>query len=174
MAIDGQARRAPYYNHVMPYLIDGHNVIGQTPGLSLDDPDDEAKLVALVRRFCLRERRKATIIFDGGLPGGLSQLSNSDVTVIFASDRHTIADDLLLNRIRAERNPGGLIVVSSDQKIADAARQRRMKVESARGFAQRLTKAAKSGGSTPEKERGLSKDEVAEWEALFGRKKGDG
>ena len=37
---------------------------------SLADPDDEAKLAALVRRWCARENRKAVLIFDGGLPGG--------------------------------------------------------------------------------------------------------
>lgn len=171
MAIGGHGLRAKYYNRIMPYLIDGHNVIGQMPGLSLDDPDDEAKLVALVQRFCLRGRRKATIIFDRGLPGGVSRLSSSEVTVVFASDRHTTADDLVLNRIRAERNPGGLIVVSSDRKIADAARQRRMKVESAREFGLRLARPAKGAGPAPEKEQGLGKDELAEWEAVFEARK---
>ena len=27
----------------MPYLIDGHNLIAQMPGLSLSDPDDEVR-----------------------------------------------------------------------------------------------------------------------------------
>ena len=34
----------------MNYLIDGHNLIARTPGLSLADPDDEAKLVRLSAR----------------------------------------------------------------------------------------------------------------------------
>src|SRR5574341_617210 len=157
----------------MPYLIDGHNVIGQTRGLSLEDPDDEAKLAALVRRFCAREKRQAALIFDGGLPGGLSPLSNADVTVIFASDRHTTADDLLLNRIRDERNPPGLIVVTSDQKIASAARGRRMRVIASAEFGRMLLKAARAG-SANEKERALSKEEVAEWEAMFRRRTGKG
>ncbi|MBM4423598.1 MAG: hypothetical protein FJ030_09435 [Chloroflexi bacterium] len=157
----------------VPYLIDGHNLIGQMPGLSLDDPHDEAKLAMHVRRFCVHERRKATIIFDGGLPGGVSRLSNSDVTVIFASDRRTTADDLLLNRIRNERNPGGLIVVTSDQKIANAARQRRMTVKPSREFAREVSRAAKAArGAGAEKERGLSKEELEEWEAMFGKGKG--
>ena len=150
----------------MPYLIDGHNVVAQTPGLSLEDPHDEAKLTALVKRFCARERRAATIIFDGGLPGGLSSLSNSDVTVIFASDRHTTADDLLLRRIRDEKNPGELSVVTSDQRIVNAARGRRMTVIAAAEFGRTLVKVTKAESATG-KERGLSKEEVAEWEALF-------
>jgi hypothetical protein len=154
----------------MPYLIDGHNVIGQTPGLSLEDPDDEVKLTALVKRWCIREKRKATLIFDGGLPGGVSKLSNSDVTVVFASENHTIGDDLLLNRIRAEKNPAGLIVVSSDQKIVNAAKQRRMTVMSAAEFGKRLSKVKQAEGSST-KEQGLGKDDLSEWEQLFSSKK---
>lgn len=155
----------------MPYLIDGHNVVGQTPGLSLEDPDDEAKLVALVRRFCARERRRATLVFDRGLPGGRSPMSNDDVTVLFASDRHNSADDLLLNRIHAERNPRGLVVVTSDQKIAGAARRRRMTVMPAAEFGRLLVKAGRSARAASEKVKGLDREQVAEWEDLF-RKKG--
>jgi len=154
----------------MPYLIDGHNVIGQTPGLSLDDPDDEVKLVLLARRHCLREGRKATVIFDGGLPGGVSGLSTSDVTVIFASDRHTTADDLILKRIEAEPNPSGLIVITSDHKIASAAQQRRMTVRPSAEFGRALVHTPASTGA-PEKERGLTQSELAEWEDLFKRGK---
>lgn len=154
----------------MPYLIDGHNVIGQTPGLSLSDPDDEVKLTALVRRWCIREKRKATLIFDGGLPGGVSKLSNADVTVVFASDKHTIGDDLILNRIRAEKNPAGLIVVSSDQKIVNAAKQRRMTVLSAVEFGKGLLKV-KQAEAASTKETGLSKEDLSEWEQLFSAKK---
>ena len=156
----------------MPYLIDGHNLIAQTPGLSLEDPNDEAQLVILLRQQCAREKRKATIIFDGGLPGGVSGLSTADVVVIFASDRHTTADDLILKRIEAEANPAGLIVVSSDQKIVAAAKHRRAAVKPAAEFGRVLhanfigprpkaaTAASKKGG-------GLTQSELAEWEALF-------
>lgn len=153
----------------MPYLIDGHNVIGQTPGLSLADPDDEVKLVRLINRYCARERRKATVIFDGGLPGGVSKLSTSSVAVIFASDRHTTADDLILNRIEAEKNPAGLIVVSSDQKLLTAARRRRAATQSAAEFGRAL-RGAEATGPTPQKQRGLTQNEVAEWESLFKKK----
>jgi predicted RNA-binding protein with PIN domain len=154
----------------MPYLIDGHNVIGQMPGLSLADPDDEAKLAALVRRWCARENRKAVLIFDGGLPGGPSSLSNGDVAVIFASERHNTGDDLLLNRIRDEKNPTGLIVVSSDQRIVTAAKGRRMAVVPAREFGRALA-GIPQAGKTAAKEQGLGGDEVAEWEKLFSTKK---
>ena len=61
-----------YNAGAMPLLIDGHNLIGrgQLPGLRLDDPDDEAKLVTRLRAYCARARKRATVVFDRGLPGG--------------------------------------------------------------------------------------------------------
>src|SRR5262245_8805655 len=38
----------------MHLLVDGHNLIGQMPGLSLADPDDEAQLVLLLRGYAMR------------------------------------------------------------------------------------------------------------------------
>jgi uncharacterized protein len=97
-------------------LIDGHNLIGQLQDLSLDDPYDEAKLTMAIRRYCMRARSKATVIFDNGLPGGVSkQLSNSDVTVIFAPSG-TQADTLLMRRAR-ELSKTPYTMVTSDRRI---------------------------------------------------------
>ncbi|HLY28030.1 MAG TPA: NYN domain-containing protein [Aggregatilineales bacterium] len=99
-------------------LVDGHNLIGQLQDLSLDDPFDEAKLSMAVRTYCMRSRSKATIIFDNGLPGGVSkQLSNSSVTVIFAP-AGTQADTLLMRRARDHaRAKEPLLLVTSDRRI---------------------------------------------------------
>src|SRR5258706_7792555 len=97
-------------------LIDGHNLIGQLEDLSLDDPYDGAKLTMAIRRYCMRSQSKATVIFDNGLPGGFSrQLSNSDVTVIFAPPR-TSADNLIMRRAR-DMIGASLLLVTSDRRI---------------------------------------------------------
>jgi predicted RNA-binding protein with PIN domain len=103
------------------YLIDGHNLIGQLQDISLEDPQDEAKLTQAVRRYCMRARVKATIIFDNGIVGGVSrELSSYDVQVIFAP--HGVqADGLLMRRAREhgtiKGNYGSMILVSSDRRI---------------------------------------------------------
>ena len=99
-------------------LVDGHNLIGQLQDLSLDDPYDEAKLAMAVRSYCMRSRSKATLIFDNGMPGGVSkQLSNSNVKVIFAPSG-VQADTLLMRRAREMINPQDpLLMVTSDRRI---------------------------------------------------------
>ena len=99
-------------------LVDGHNLIGQLQDLSLDDPYDEAKLSMAIRSFCMRSKMKATVIFDNGLPGGVSkQLSNSSVKVIFAPSG-TQADTLIMRRARELLDPRDpLLLVTSDRRI---------------------------------------------------------
>ena len=122
----------------MPLLIDGHNLIGRLPGLRLDDPDDEAKLVARLRTYCARTGKRVTVVFDRGLPGGHSrELSGGKVEVVFASAGH-IADGILRERVRRARDPRGLTVVTSDREVIAAAQARGARVMRSEEFAVQL------------------------------------
>ena len=150
----------------MPYLVDGHNLIGRMPGLSLADPDDEARLVQLLRRFASRRKKRVTVVFDKGLPGGKSSLSGAGVEVQFAPSSST-ADALIRRRVRELRDPPNWTVVTSDAELAAAARARGARVMPSAEFAALLT----TGGRAAEKgEPRLSKEEVEEWLGVFGRK----
>jgi hypothetical protein len=150
----------------MPLLIDGHNLIGQMPDLRLDDPDDEAKLVARLRTYCARERKRATVVFDHGLPGGQSEaLSGAGVNVVFASAGRS-ADGILRERIREARDPRALLVVSSDRAVIAAAKAGKVRLMRAEVFAARL--GAPARGTESAQEPQLSPEEVEEWMQIFG------
>lgn len=158
----------------MNYLIDGHNLIARTPGLSLADPDDEAKLAQLLRRWALADaRRRVTVIFDAGLPGGESyHLSGGGVKAIFAPEGRS-ADDLLIRRIDQIKNPAEFIVVSSDRAVIAAAQRRRVAVQRSEAFAAAMMVDRTFGDkSKPPPERpdapAMSAGEMQEWLALFG------
>lgn len=153
----------------MPLLIDGHNLIGRLPDLDLDDPDDEAKLVARLRTYSARTGKKLTVVFDHGLPGGQShELSGGGVNVVFASPGHT-ADGILRERIRRSRNPRGMTVVTSDRQVIATAQTRGTRVMRAEKFAARLNASPTSHTEVePEKNIQLSSEEVEEWLAMFG------
>src|SRR5687768_975828 len=109
----------------MRYLVDGHNLIAHLPDIDLADPDDEVKLVLKLRQFAARSKKKITVVFDGGLPGGIShELSTSNVSVKFASAAGMSADRIMLNTIYKTKNPNLLTVVSSDREIAGQAKVR--------------------------------------------------
>ena len=148
----------------MPLLIDGHNLIGRLPDLRLDDPDDEAKLVVRLRSYCARTRKRATVIFDQGLPGGPSwSLSGGGVKVIFAPAGRA-ADRILRERIRRARDPRGLTVVTSDRQVIAAAQARGTRVIRSEEFAGQLSAPPKHASRDNVH---LSADEVDEWLELF-------
>lgn len=156
----------------MHYLVDGHNLIAAMPDILLDDPDDEIKLILVLRSWAVaRRKRKLTVIFDGGLPGGYEQrLSTSRINVVFASNEQT-ADSLIINRIKKVPNPPEYTLVSSDRAVQAAATARKMAVLSSEAFAKRLLDEAESSPKLEPQasdEPVLSSEEVAEWLDLFG------
>jgi predicted RNA-binding protein with PIN domain len=144
-------------------LIDGHNLIGQMPGLSLDDPDDERKLIELLRAYLVRVDKKGVVIFDQGLPGGAGKWSNNVLEVRFAPHPKT-ADDLIRDRLLKERNPRGLVLVSADRELTDAARRAGAAVRLPADFARQMLEPPRSDQP---KQAGLSAAEVEAWEREF-------
>jgi predicted RNA-binding protein with PIN domain len=152
----------------VPYLIDGHNLIAQMPDLSLDDPNDEVKLVLRLRQFAGRKKQSVTVVFDHGIPGGWSSgLSTGPVKVIFAGS-HSNADRIIMERIREAKTPTNIKVVTSDGEIRRAGKARRVEVISAQEFVQTLFKPLPSEPRRDTREDvKLSQDEVKEWLRLF-------
>lgn len=141
-------------------------------GISLSDPDDEARLVREVRRYCLRHRRRAVVVFDAGLFGGQDYaLSTPEVEVVFASGKQS-ADDVIRSRLRQTGDPRGWIVVSSDRRVQQTARALGARVVSSEDFAAMLAEPPAKGESRQEEKpaRQMTEAEVQEWLELFRRR----
>ncbi|HEU4324722.1 MAG TPA: NYN domain-containing protein [Roseiflexaceae bacterium] len=157
----------------MPLLIDGHNLIGQLPDISLADPDDEAKLVMLLRRYTTAKRgRQAIVVFDHGVYGHPLQLDGYGVTCHFARSPQD-ADAQIIRRVTSIMRPGDWTLVTSDRRVAQIAEKRGVRVISAQRFAQLLTaplRRPEEQGEGPEKSADvrLTPQEVAEWMLIFG------
>ena len=151
----------------MPVLIDGHNLIGWLPDVHLEDEHDEAQLVFRLQAYTARTGKRVTVVFDRGLPGGVSRaLSGGRVEVVFAPTGGS-ADDVLRHRIRRAPDPGGLIVVSSDREVIAAAEDRGARVVRAEAFVSQLESPPPRG--IDEKADGrVAPEEVDEWLKVFG------
>lgn len=151
----------------MPYMIDGHNLIGQLPDLSLDDPNDEALLVQKLIGFTARTGKTCVVVFDYGLPGGKSRMSTRAVQVVFASQRSS-ADRVMLERIGKIKDPRKWTIVSSDLEVLETARGRRMQTMTSPDFAALLEAPPKPVVDAGEQvDVKLSSDEVDEWLDFF-------
>lgn len=151
----------------MHYLIDGHNLIAHLDDISLDEPDDEAKLVQKLTSFVARTRSRCIVVFDQGLPGGWSRMSTHSVQVIFANHKSS-ADRVLRDYIHARKDTQNWTVVSSDNEILSRARARKMPIIRSADFAHQLKhpKPVKPDAGEAADVR-LSEQEVDEWARLF-------
>ena len=148
-------------------MIDGHNLIGQTPGMSLADPDDEQKLVVLLRGYLARKHKTGTVVFDNGQPGGSGGWSNSILSVVFAPAAGS-ADASILSRLEKNRDGRGLVLVSDDQRLVLAARRAGAAVRASGEFAREMLS---SPARAHKMEEGLSAAEVEAWEKEFKQRK---
>ncbi|MBZ0285100.1 MAG: NYN domain-containing protein [Anaerolineae bacterium] len=152
----------------MVYMIDGHNLIGQLPDISLDDPNDEALLVQKLNGFAARTGKQILVVFDHGLPGGTSRMSTRAVQVVFASGRSS-ADRVMMERIKKIPDPRGWIIVSSDRDVQASARLRRMGTMHSDEFAKLMQSPPRPVIDVGEaSEVNISSSEVDEWLDLFG------
>ncbi len=160
----------------MPLLIDGHNLIGSgmLEGISLEDEDDELRLVTRLRVWRSSYKGDMTVVFDRGIVGGTSrELSGSGVIVIFARDPQD-ADDLIKRRIQA-RQPG-LTVVTNDFALrqeaklydVDTWRPDEFVWRMQSGQAQPAERARSTVEPGAEADVQLSDVELSEWMQLFG------
>lgn len=157
----------------MLYLIDGHNLVPEIPGLSLSDIDDEMKLVQLLQDYARIRRKQVEVFFDNPPPG--QPLKRKIGTIIVKFSRPgSIADEEIRLRLaglgKAARN---CVVVSSDQRVMAYGREARAKVISSDKFSQELQSALI--GSTTSKVSGegekLADSEIEEWLRIFGDNK---
>lgn len=157
----------------MHYLIDGHNLIAQMDEIDLSDPDDEAQLILRLRQWIAAGRkRRVTVYFDGGLPGGEARnLSGTRLRVLFASSGGD-ADSMLIKKIRGVQNPPEYTLVTNDREIINVASRRKMPHTPADEFAREMAmEAAERAEPEPApqaEEPALSEAEVAEWLEMFG------
>jgi hypothetical protein len=159
----------------MPILVDGHNLIGQMPNISLSDPDDEAQLVMLLRRYAARRRgRKVVVIFDGGVYGHPDNLSGYGVEAKFAKAPGD-ADGELIKRIRTVKRRDEWVVVSSDRAVAGEAQARGIPVVSSQEFARRLAgiDLPRASLNAKRNDRPLTRAEIEEWMRVFGVEEGE-
>jgi uncharacterized protein len=152
----------------MPYLIDGHNLIGKIPGLNLDDLDDEKALIETLMEFCLQNGKDAEVFFDRSATGHARASVHGRVTARFVRSGET-ADQAIARRLKNLGNAAAnWTVISSDHQVQSTAKRARARVIASEDFSRELL-----AGDRPEGMRedpNISEDEVDEWLDLFGDK----
>jgi predicted RNA-binding protein with PIN domain len=151
----------------MAYLIDGHNLIPKIAGFSLEEMDDEQRLIALLQTFSRQQRKRVEVFFDQAPPGMAGTRRYGVVTAHFVRQGLT-ADEAIIRRLKSLGNDASnWTVVSSDHHVQSAARAHKARVVSSETFARQLL-SSKRLTQQNEKETTLSPEEVDYWLRLFG------
>lgn len=111
----------------MHLLIDGYNLIRQSPALRhLDARDLEAGREALLERLALyrqcRPHHRLTVVFDGWQAGGATETRDLHWGVRVIYSRRGERADEVIKRLLAQEGPRAL-VVSSDRELQEQARR---------------------------------------------------
>jgi uncharacterized protein len=156
---------------IMPYLIDGHNLIPHIPGINLAMADDEERLIRLLQIFAGKARTKITIFFDGAPPGEARTARFGPVTAIFIRQGSSADQGIATFLHKLGKRARTWWVVSSDRQVQAYARSAGAQVLTASEFATRLAVSGSPPAEpAPEKpDARLTDQELAEWLTLFKR-----
>lgn len=147
-------------------LIDGHNLIGRTPGLSL--AREEASREDVLRRVAAVKGsggQRVVVVFDGNRPGSAKEQGFGGIRVVY-SPAGSSADDEILRRTGGG-NTRTVTVVTSDRRLAQRARGLGARSETCEDFWARLHKRRQSSGAAAAQPAVLDED-VEEWLRVFG------
>lgn len=150
----------------MPYIIDGHNLIGKIPGMRLDDLDDEQELIQILQEFCLRASKEAEIYFDRSASGHARASVHGRVTARFVRSGETADQAIARHLKRLGNSAANWTVVSSDREVQNAAKRARARLIASEDFSRDLAGSV-SGDESGESPR-ISADEMDDWLEMFG------
>jgi len=102
----------------MAYIVDGNNVMGQTPGWHRDKSRSRRALLERLAAFARLKKARVTVVFDGGPDSAVPEGSAfRGVKVLYAA-RGSDADTRIERLVETSNDPRGLTVVTSDRHLA--------------------------------------------------------
>ncbi len=158
----------------MAYIIDGHNLIPKIPGFSLQDIDDENRLILLLQAYARQTRKTCIIYFDKAQPGQIHKQKAGLVTAYFVTQNQTADMAIQAHLIRLGQTARNWTVVSSDQAVINSAHLYHARSIKSEAFAKELIMLSRKSlneNDRPEPEQ--TPEEIDAWlKAFTKRKKG--
>src|SRR5262249_31091784 len=115
-------------------IVDGNNVFGSRPDGWWRDREGAARnLVSELQALAARTGDHITVVFDGRPQVTLTEGEHDGVEVLYARrPGRDAGDDRIVEAVRSDADPKGLVVVTSDRALARLVRALGARVEGAR------------------------------------------
>lgn len=151
----------------MAYIVDGNNVMGQTPGWHRDKPNARRRLVEQLSAFAYVKKARVTVVFDGEPDRLMPEASAHRGVKIFYAEKGSDADTRIERIVESSPDPRGLTIVTSDRHLAFVVRSRGAAVIRSGEFRKQIEQAVASKPS-PEDGEQHEVDDVNAWLRYFG------
>jgi predicted RNA-binding protein with PIN domain len=160
-AIINERLEAEEGSEIMPYWLDGNNLIGQSAARARLDRETRAQFLNSVAQYARNKSSIFTVYFDGDDPD--RRIPPRGVNVRYCAPIST--DDAIIRRLHESRNPSEIIVVTNDGSLRTACRSAGAKSMNWSEFQDRMQRAARH---TPGSDKGEAPIDVEEWSRYFG------
>lgn len=151
----------------MAYIVDGNNVMGQTPGWHHDKAGARRRLLEQVAAFNRVKKTRITVVFDGApgraFPEGSAFLGVKVLYAVAGSD----ADSRICRLVEASKDRRGLTVVTSDRQLSFLVRSNGATVLRSGEF-RKLMAEVESRASSVRDGEGIEVEDLNEWLRYFG------
>ena len=159
----------------MAFLIDGNNLIGQTPGLSIKDPKSRHYLVFRLLIFQKVKNTRVMLVFDGPPDLSLSEDTFQGIPfTVYYPAYDEDADTVIKNIISKQTDTRQFHVVSADREIRMCARSKGAKSLNCADFNRMLKQALRKQKKLAEMEKDTvtpSPLEIKHWIDILSSKK---
>lgn len=155
----------------MPYIIDGNNLIGSSPDMSLEESGVRQKITHMVRKFQQNRNNKVIVVFDGE-PEGTSHRQEMGPKFLVMYPRYgQSADDEIKHILDSYNDFRDVVLITSDRELKSYARKLGARTVNSIEFYFKLKREYRETGKREESQKRidtrLSDQEVDQWMKIF-------
>ncbi len=155
----------------MPYIIDGNNLVGCFPDITLDDPEARSRLLFVVSKFQENKKNNIIIVFDGEPDEGMrKQMASSKFTIVYPEIGNS-ADNEIKEILSGFNYFKDVVVVTSDRELKTFAKKKGAKTINSIEFYFELKRFSHIYGKKEENQKRidaeLDETEVDQWMKIF-------
>jgi predicted RNA-binding protein with PIN domain len=108
---------------LVAYLVDGNNVMAQRVGWHRDKAGARRRLLAELACFARSAGVPVAVVFDGAPDPDTPDGTDVEGVRVYFAARGSDADTRIRDLVERSPEPGALLVVTSDQRLADDVRR---------------------------------------------------